>query len=169
MQQNCLNRYSSAILFARKNSKLLACSIGLCIITSIFGQAREPIAGQAKENEALKAAGKFETIFTMRQIVVGGKKTLVIDRIIKGNVDAKKLTHAQLSSWRDIDSGRLVVFMDNGVRQLNTSAISKSGKVEFFDLESKDQTCHIDSLIRELDESPHGIDARRKNSHEKNN
>lgn len=147
--------------------KAFACVAALCLFSASSGQTHEAAAGQAKIDEAIRAAAQFETIFTMRQFVINGKKSLLIDRVIKGNVDAVKFAHAQLAAWHDIDSGRLIVFMDVGVARRHSAVISKHGVVEFSGMDSKEYRCNLDDLIREIDEAPHSVAARLKRAREK--
>lgn len=140
--------------------------IGICF--ALLGIVRavpdEPTVPKDEMTEAIRIASKYETIFTMRAIEVRGKQAGVVDRIIKGNIDATKLAFAQTFFVGDPGPKRIIVFMKFDGQVIDISTIDALGKVAVaMDRKNKREvSAKLDDLIFELDESPSGIAARHK-------
>ena len=150
------------ILFqlTRKSAKInvLVCICAGCLPANI-SHANERV---------IKDCAPCEALFTVQQIDMNNKKMFVIDRIIKGNVNARIMAYIQPGSRHSYSSKHLVVVVFPGVREIRSSPVNQFGKFEY-EVKGKFEIYSLDDLIFELDESPQGEAARLKRDKEKAN
>lgn len=116
----------------------------------------------------IKDCTPCEALFTVQQIDLNNKKVFVIDRIIKGNVNAKIMAYIQPGSRHSYSSKHLVFVVFPGVREIRSSPVNHFGRFKY-EVNGKMEICSLHDLMFELDESPQAAAARLKRDKEKTN
>jgi hypothetical protein len=107
----------------------------------------------------IKHCAQYDAVFTVILQLKGEKSFFVIDRIIKGKVDAKIMAHLQLySKLKKQDDSMLCMFWKNADKSYEMTQINRG--IFSTNVNGKTLTCNLQDLIEELDEAPEALERK---------